>query len=224
MGLGNQQLARLNPPQLAGEGGVARHLREAELAGGDVGEREPVFVAGRGHRGQEVVDLGVEPLPLREGARADDLDHLAPHHALGELGVLGLLAHRHLEAGGQELADVRGGGVVRHAAQRHRRAVAVAAAGQGDVEHLGGLFRILEEHFVEVPEPEEQDGVPVPILDLKVLVHHGREPRPLHHVPRGALSSSASASVCASPRPPRWTGTRSGNATTRSRRPPMAST
>ena len=188
MGLRDQQLARLDPSELVGEGGVAAHLGEAEFAGGDVGEGQAVLVAGGDDRHQEVVDLGLETLPLREGAGADDLDDLAPDHALGELGILGLLAHRHLEAGGQELADVRGGGVMGHAAKGHRLAVVAIAAGEGDVEYLGRPFRVLEEHLVEVAEPEKQDGVLVPFLDLQVLVHHGRGACPLHHAPPGAPS------------------------------------
>ena len=69
--------------------------------------------------------------------------------------------------------DVTVGGVKRQAA--HRDAV---ARGEGEVEQLRAGLRVLEEHLVEIAEPEEQQRVLGQFaFDAAILRHHGSELR-----------------------------------------------
>ena len=67
--------------------------------------------------------------------------------------------------------DVAVGGVKRQAAHRD-----AAALGQGEVEQLRAGLRVLEEHLVEIAEPEQQQRVLGQFaLDAAILRHHRRE-------------------------------------------------
>ena len=63
----------------------------------------------------------------------------------------------------------------RHAAHRDVFTHVLAAFGQCDAERPRGGFRILEEQFVEIAHPVEQQQPRIGRLDLKVLFHHGRD-------------------------------------------------
>jgi hypothetical protein len=64
--------------------------------------------------------------------------------------------------------------VIRHASHANRPAGRTAACGERDVEQAGGLLRVVEEEFVEVPHAVEQQHVRMLRLDAQVLLHHGR--------------------------------------------------
>ena len=83
-------------------------------------------------------------------------------------GKLQLLADGDLAPGLEQAPDVALHGVIGHAAHRHP-----APLGQGQIQEPGSLHRVLLEHLVEVPQPEEQDAVRMPVLDASVLAHHG---------------------------------------------------
>src|SRR5712692_5046806 len=63
------------------------------------------------------------------------------------------------------------------AAQRHLIGLVLVARGQCDLEQARTLDRVLVEHFVEVSDPEEEDGVRISLLDLPVLPHERCEVR-----------------------------------------------
>ena len=50
----------------------------------------------------------------------------------------------------------------------------LAAFGQHDAERAGGDFGVLEEQFVEIAHPVEQQAIRIGGLDLDILLHHRR--------------------------------------------------
>ena len=44
--------------------------------------------------------------------------------------------------------------------------------GEGQLQLPGGQDRIVEEHLIEVPQPEKQDVILMLVFDSKVLLHH----------------------------------------------------
>jgi len=119
------------------------------------------------HGGQVAVAGGVhlaggEGCPGREDARQ------APPDEAAGLGGLLLVAKGHLPPGGEELAHIAVRCVERDA--RHGR---VLALGERQPEQPRGRDGVVEEHLVEVAEPEQQQGVRrKPALHLEVLLHH----------------------------------------------------
>ena len=141
------------------------------------GERERAF---RLRQRREIVGrAGVEQRVLAERSRRHQADHLAPHHRLGPAlarlrRVLHLFAHRDLEALADQALEIALGAHHRHPAHRHVLALVEAAPGQCDVERVRGRARIVEEEFVEIPHPVEEEVVRVGALDLLILRHHRR--------------------------------------------------
>ena len=74
-----------------------------------------------------------------------------------------------------EARDVAVGRVVGHAAHRDAAAGRVLRArGQRQLEGARRRERVLVEHFVEVPHPEEDDRIAVLTLGVEVLTHRRR--------------------------------------------------
>ena len=85
-------------------------------------------------------------------------------------GILDLLADGDPVPGADELPQVLGRGLHRHAGQRH----AVAARGQRDLEDPGRELGVLVEHLVEVADPVKQDGLWMLRLHLAPVLEHRR--------------------------------------------------
>ena len=51
--------------------------------------------------------------------------------------------------------------------------IPLGTAGEGDAKHPGGRLCILVEHLIEIPQPEEQEAVLMPLFEGLVLLHHG---------------------------------------------------
>jgi hypothetical protein len=120
-----------------------------------------------------VVGALVEEILLHRRARGNHLDDVALHDSLARARVGELLAHGYPLALLEQAGDVRPRRVIGNAAHGHALAVR-----KREVEEGAGLAGILEEHLVEIAEPEEEDRVAVPRLDRPVLIHHGN---PLGH-------------------------------------------
>ena len=69
------------------------------------------------------------------------------------------------------------GAVDRHAAHRDVAAEMLAALGEHDAERARGDFGVLEEQFVKIAHPVEQQAIRVGGFDLDVLPHHRRGAR-----------------------------------------------
>ena len=156
------------------EAGAVGVFGEGELAGGVVGAgKAPAFLFPAGDEvdgGEVVVAAVVEEVEVVDGAGGDDLADFALDDLAG-LGLGGLLGDGDALAGLEEAGDVALGGVVGDAA--HGDGVAL---GEGGVEDGGGLLGVLEEHFVEVAEAEEEEDVGGQgAAHGLILRHHGGE-------------------------------------------------
>ena len=110
-----------------------------------------------------------------EGAGAEDAgDFASDEFARGD--VADLVADGDAFAGFDEFGHVGTRAVVGHAAHGD-----VVAFGQGDIEDGRGFAGVVEKHFVEVAEAEEEQSVGGKLAaDVLVLAHHGGELRGGH--------------------------------------------
>ena len=112
-----------------------------------------------GADGRQVIALArIQQGVVGHGAGRDDPRHLAPHQALGQLGVFDLLADRRPHAGGDQLAQVAFQ-LVMGKAGHGDGVLALFAAGQGQVQHAGGRLGVVVEHLVEVAHPKQQQRI-----------------------------------------------------------------
>ena len=125
----------------------------------------------------DVVGLGALQHGGVHGAGGDDADDVPLHQALGQGGVLHLLADGDLVALGDKAGDVAVAGVVGDAAHRDLVLLVLApvAGGEGQVQLPAGQLGILVEHLVEVAQAEKEDGILILLLDLLILAHHRGE-------------------------------------------------
>ena len=101
------------------------------------------------------------------GAGAQYLRDFASDELAGP-GLFHLVADSDFAACFEQLGEIRLGRMVGDAAHG-----ALAPFGQGDVEDLGGDHGIFKEHFVEIPQPEQQQSIPGQLgFDSPVLRHH----------------------------------------------------
>jgi hypothetical protein len=176
--------ARKRRRELAG-----RAFGDDEFRGRNVDPGQPDAVGSRRgaaprDRQQVIVGPGVEQGVFGQRARRHQTHHAAAHHALVAAGprrgrILGLLADRDAMACRDQPVQIVLGALHRDAAHRDVQALMLAAFRQHDAERPGGDFGILEEQFVEVAHPVEQQQPGMGGLDLEVLLHHRRDARRL---------------------------------------------
>jgi hypothetical protein len=90
------------------------------------------------------------------------------------LRFLHLFDDGHAKSAADQAGEVGFGRVIRHAAHRDRRARVFAAMAQRDVERGRGRLGVVEEHFVEIAHPEEQQRIGMRPLGGEPLRHRGR--------------------------------------------------
>jgi hypothetical protein len=149
------------------------HPADAHLAGGQVAQRQPHGALAGGvarQRGQEVVAARLQQAVAEHGAGGDHLGDRAANQALGQGGVLHLVADGHAAAGGHQAAQV-GLQRVRGDAGERGLAAAVVARGEREVEELRPFHRVVVEVLVEVADAEEDERVRVARLHLAPLQH-----------------------------------------------------
>ena len=151
-----------------------RQLEQADLAGRCVGEAQARDLGLRPHGREKVVGRGVEELVGGDRAWRQDLRHAALDQALRARRVLELVADRDLVSEAQQPRDVGVALMPGHAAHRDRLGILPVARGEGETEELGSPDGVLEEHLVEVAQPEEQERVRMLGLDARVLLHERR--------------------------------------------------
>ncbi len=131
-------------------------------------------------RQQIVVGLGIEQRVFGQRARRDQPHHVAADHALVAARprccrIFGLFAHRDAMAGRDQAMQIVLGALHRHAAHRDVQALMLAALCQHDAKRPRGDLGVLEEQFIEVAHPVEQQQPGIGGLDLEVLLHHRRD-------------------------------------------------
>ncbi len=168
--VGNEEFGRGEAGQLVFELLAVGKLRDRELAGGVIDHRQAEATAVHAHRGEVIVAAVVEEGEVVDGAGRDDLADLALHDLAGDrLG--GLLRDGDSPAGLDEFRNVVLGGVMGDPAHGD-----AAALGEGHVEKAGRFPGVLEEHLVEIPEPEEEEDVGGKgAAHRLILRHHGSE-------------------------------------------------
>jgi hypothetical protein len=181
--IGQQQLPRLDPPQLfeqrARHATVrSGHLGRTQLARRRFEHRQPEGLP-RPQCHQRELATGLDPPRITRQAGRHHLDDLALHQALARdlTRVLDLLADRHAITELRQALQVLVRGVHRDAAHRNWIRLRLVAGGERDVEQRRSDLGVLQEHLVEVPHPVEQDLVRVLRLDGEELTHHGRVER-----------------------------------------------
>ena len=86
---------------------------------------------------------------ILERSGAQDPGDLATDELSG-LHFTDLFAEGDAASCGEQLLHVTARRMIRDTTHRH-----LTALGQGDVKDRGGILRIVEEHLVKIPEPEE---------------------------------------------------------------------
>ena len=176
LGFGQEQLARVHLDQPLPEHGFVFGLDAGPGARGKIHPGQPAALIRVPIQGaQKVVPLGAQIDVLDHRARSQNPRHRPPHQSLGLLGVLDLIAQRHLVALVEELAQVLVDCVVGHAAHGHGVFRAGVAAGQGNLQFTGGDFGVLEKKLEKIAHAEKDQGVRVLALDPQILLHHGRD-------------------------------------------------
>ncbi len=182
-----------SPPPIelvAVEAGGPFPLGGHELPGGGLEPRDTEALCPGLDRHHEGSLGGVEGRRLELRAGGDDAHHLALDDTLRRPRVLHLLAQGDPEALADEPPDVGGGRVPGDPAHGHGVPVPIPGPrGEGDLEGLRRHHGVLEEELVEVPHPEEEEGVRVLRLHALVLLHGRRlEQGGRRHVGRWSIS------------------------------------
>ena len=162
-----------------------RNGGDGEFAGRNIrpGKAEIPFAAGFCHSGEIVMRAGIEQRVLGERAGGDEAADGAGDDGFAAAflrlrRVLRLLADGDLEALADEALQIGLVAVNGDAAHGNVLAQMLAALRQRDVERARGRDGIVEEEFVEIAHPVEEERIRPGALDLQILRHHwGRLPR-----------------------------------------------
>ena len=171
--IGEQDLRRFQPGQLAGQGACGR-FQQAELAAGQVQPGHPHPLPFRGQRQQQAVAAVIEQGRISERAGGDDTHHLALHRPLAGGRVTDLFADRHRFAEFHQAGEVLLDGMVGHTGHRDRLAGRLAAPGQRDVDQACRTLGVGKEQLVEVTHAIEQQYVGMRRFQAQILLDHRR--------------------------------------------------
>ena len=184
MGHTEEELARVEPHDLADRGRqvarlAGRQLARREVERGDPEER-PFGVDGD----DEVVPPGRDPRVVERDAGRHHPHDLARDETLHRRRVRHLFADGDLEPLVEQPLHVAARRVVRHPCHRDLVVRALVARRQGEIERARRLDCVVEEQLVEIPHAKEDERVGVRRLRRQELPHHrrGRSPvgRPGH--------------------------------------------
>ena len=151
---GSDDLGRAEPAERLGQARRVQRL-EQELAGAEI-DRPRAPTRSRRRRASATRKLFRPPASQPSCSSAPGVTVSTTSRRtrpLASFGILDLLADGDAVPGADELAEILGGGLDRHAGERH----AVAARGERDVEDPRRELGVLVEHLVEVADPVEQD-------------------------------------------------------------------
>ena len=172
---GDDALPRMQFRQLVGHLLQIPELRREKFPRADVepGQRIDVFVGNAEIRAEKIVVGRFQQRSVRNGSRRDDagdspFDDRVP---LDQRRIFQLFGDGDLHSRIQQVGQVDVERMIRHAAHRIAR-----AGGQCDFENGTCNLRIVEEHFIEIAHPEQQDRIFRRFLfHLEILLHHGCE-------------------------------------------------
>ena len=168
----NQQLHRVDALKLGQQVLPALDLQHAEIAAGDVQHRQTEQTLVAQYRGDQVVATLIQQRLITHRPRRDNAHHLTLHRPLARGRVADLLTDHHRLAQLNQLDQVTFQRVVRNPTHRNRLPRRLTACGQGNVQQLGSLLRILIEDLVEVAHAVEHQLIRVLVFQAPVLLHH----------------------------------------------------
>ena len=170
--LRQEQLRRIQARQLFAQRAPAGQGGRGEFAGGDVGVGQPDALVVKDDGGEKVVLPGVQHARFDDRTGGKDAHHLARHQTVDRCGA-DLLAEGDLVAAGDQFGDIPFGRMVGNAAHGDPLALGNGAPGEDQVQLAGRHVRVIVEHFVEVAQAKEDDGVRVLRLDVEILLPGG---------------------------------------------------
>ena len=160
--------------ELVGEGGGRGYFGETKFAGAEIKPGEAVGFFPGENRGEVIVAVFLESEIVQCPGAEDASDFASHQFAWGDFADL--VANGDAFAGFDEFGHVGARAVVGNAAHGN-----IVALGQGDIDKSGRFAGVVEKHFVEVSESEEEEGVGGKLApDVLVLAHHGSELRGGH--------------------------------------------
>ncbi len=151
-------------------------LRRGELPGGQIQQRhsESGPWRRRHDRHQERRLARIQIARVRQRPGRDHPHDLPPDQPFGLLRILHLLADGHAETLRDQPRDVGVCGVIGKATHGNGAPAGVlGAGGQRQLEGARRHERVLVEHLVEIPHPEEDNRVAILPLRLEELPHRG---------------------------------------------------
>ena len=153
-------------------------FRDIEFTCRDIEKRETedsVFVIGPALReidgGQEVIGGTVEESFVCGDAGSNEFRDTPLDDALCHFGIFELIADGDTIAGFDEFMKVGIQGAVGESGQFRGGCGAIVAFGEGYAQHFGGQDGVFAKGFVEIADPEQQDGIGVSLFDRPVLLH-----------------------------------------------------
>ena len=149
-----------------------QNLVGGQIAGGHVAKAQAKASLLVAHRAEEVVLGLVQHAVFQHRARGDNPDHVPLDNALGQFGVLQLLANGHLVALCHQLGDVALRAVEGHAAHGSPLLLAAVTAGERQLQLLGDGLGVVEEHLVKIAKAKEKYRVRILFFHLEILFHH----------------------------------------------------
>ena len=188
---GSDDFGRIDARDLGLEGRLGG-AGDDEGSGRNIDGREPEKRLRRAaaRDGEQAVGAdGIEQQFLGDGARRHQAHHLPADDgfrpAFARLGrVLDLLADGDAVALADQPVQIVLGALDRHAAHGNVLSLVLAALGQDNAERPGGDLGVVEEQFVEIAHPVEQEGAGILRLDRAVLRHHRRDFGAIRAAPR----------------------------------------
>ncbi len=149
-----------------GERDSAWERTDLESSGIDVQKRDRDGRAVTGKSGK--ARIGIRSL-RDERSGSDDPDDL-PFDERPSVRFRHLLANRDFLPGPDEFLEVWSDGMIRDA--RHRNGSLRIPTRERNIKYLRRFLCIVEEHFIEIPHPEEQEAIGVFVLPMEILLQH----------------------------------------------------
>ena len=165
--------------QFAHQGGFIQTLGQFEAAAGEIECCDAEVVAtgfcldAGAYGGNQVVAVSIEQGFVGKSAGCNDTYDFAFHRAFGGCRIADLLADGDGDTQPDQLRKIGVDGMIGHTAHGDRLSRGSAPGGQGDVEQVCGLLRIVIEQLVEIAHAIEKQFILVLSLDRQVLLHHG---------------------------------------------------
>jgi hypothetical protein len=177
---------------------VGSALLQLHPPGRDVAGSNADHSAQLANRRQHIGPPRLEQRLLGQRPGGDEAHDIARHQCFRAAALLrlcrafDLLGDGNPAAGLDQPREVALRRVHRHPAHRDRLAAVLAAAGEGNVEHLRGHLGIVEEQLEEIAHPVEQQAILRLRLQREVLGHHrGGGIRGVRAVHRSAVWDAA---------------------------------